>query len=120
MKTTYEAKATLKTSEEDVYETGCKLDTSNMFRVDLCHKADSLEDLLEIVKQFHMVGEEDLLLDSCDEEGRLDVQVLEDAQGCTACRTEIQDWEQGLIRLWLAQYFYEVEKVTREVVQLSC
>lgn len=119
MKTTYETGKALKFAEQDVFNEGCLPNTGSSYEVDLTFEADTLAELLEKIKDFYDVGTDDLSLDSCDEEGRLDIQVMETEDGGKASEREFALWEQGQTKLYLACYTYQVDKVTREPVKLS-
>jgi len=119
MKTvTYETSTALKTAEVDNYQEGCDPDTMVCFDVDVTFKADTLALLLHKIKEYYNVKHEGLLLNSCEELGRLDIQRLETAESFEPSDSQLKQWKQGNVELWLAAYSYQINKVTREAVQL--
>ena len=113
----YEVNGWATHGEVDVYEEGCTPGT------DICNtgsdrfKADSIEGLIEALMEF--AGTEDpgaVLRDSCDEEGRVDIQVYETATG-PASDHDVDEWKAGHITLWLVIYVFHVEEVERKTVR---
>lgn len=79
----------------------------------------TVDEVLSKVAENHGVSVESLLLDSCEETGRLDVQVLEDADGIPASPAEILRWQADLLTLYHVTYFYSVDTVTTTPLKLS-
>lgn len=81
--------------------------------------SDSLQGLLDKVAEEHGVSVTYLLLDSCEELGRLDVQVIEDEEGNVAPIQERARTEQSPFKTYLSTYFYKVDLVITAPVRLS-
>lgn len=114
-----EVNGCLKIWEEDVYAHGCTGNGSSAW-IDMKWKAETLADLVEHLNAF--VGNDDpssVLYDACEEEGRLDIQVMETDDGCAASSADIEAWKQGKRRLWLCDYSFTVERVERQSVNLT-
>lgn len=114
----YEVNGWIKYTEEDNFEKGCigktqQADGNDQF------SSDTVQGVIDLVSGF--VGNNDkesILLNSCDEVGRLDIQVTEDENGMPAIPAQIEDWKIGQCRLWLACYSFQVQEVERKDVDL--
>jgi hypothetical protein len=102
-----------KFAEIDDYENGCLPETAINFRIDVKFKADTVDDLLEDIKNYFGVDDDAIELNSCDEIGRIDIATLENADGYNANESEIELWKQGKIELWACTYTYYVDEVKR-------
>jgi len=118
MKTTYETRSALKFAEEDIYKEGCIPETATSFEVDVKFSSDSVAGVLDKIKKCYDVLDNDIILNSCDEEGRIDVCILEDGNSYKATPADIKEWKKGKKVLYSAIYSYQIEKVTRESVIL--
>ena len=112
----FEANGWRTIGEVDVHEEGCTPGT------DICNtgsdrfKADSIEGLISKLMEFAGAGDAGAVLrDSCDEEGRVDIQVYETATG-PASDHDVDEWKAGRITLWLVTYTFQVEEVERKTV----
>ena len=120
MKTAYETTGWFKDANEDIYADGCRLEGGYACDGNDTFKADTVDDLIGQIMSF--VGCEDrdsVLLDSCEEPGRIDIQIMETDDGFLATESDLATWKQGRKRLWLVCYTFHVEKVTRETVSLT-
>lgn len=116
----YIARGTLKHTEEDVFSQGCLPETSQTEYIEIEFRADTLDELLsDIFAYSRASSKEDCLFDACGDPGRLDVQVYENDRAERATRKELEDWKQGHVRLWLADYIFQIESVTSELVNLT-
>lgn len=116
---TYECNGWFKFAEEDNFEHGCDPDTAFSFAGDEIFKGETIEDLLKKVRDFVGVGEaHELELDSCETDGRVDIQVLETKDAYEATTSEIEAWKRGEIKLWAACYSFEIYEVERRTVNL--
>ena len=119
-RTTYEATGWLKLAEEDVFETGCEKGSSATSGDDRFIG----KDIKEVVAKCAgfcpgNAREGDLMRDSCDEDGRLDIQVMEDADGNGASKHQKEQWRQGKCRLWLCTYVFKIERVERKPIKMA-
>ena len=108
--TIYRINSFWKTSEEDVY---CESILDHTMRESECGismQANSTDDLIERVRQFFGVDSDALVLDSCEEQGRIDVSTLENSDGYQAAAREIELWKKGEYRLWTCTYTAYVQK----------
>lgn len=112
----YLATGWFKYTEEDVFATGCIVKSS----IDGGHDTFTGATVDELIAQCaKFAGTDDLsncLLDSCDEAGRLDVQVYENASGSPASAKELADWKEGKERLWLATYTFQLLQCSKVVL----
>ena len=118
MKTTYETSGWMKLAEEDSYEHGCTGKPIYNSGTD-DFSAGTIPELLKKIQRFFCVEDNGVLLDSCEEDGRLDLQCMENDDGCIPCESEKQQWKEGKLRLWAVTYTVTVERVARETVALS-
>lgn len=111
----------LKIAEVDIFAEGCQPDTSQMYGVDVDFKAETQAELIGKVCDFLDIedNKENYLLNSCDEQGRIDFQLLEDGEGVSASKEEIRRWKKGACQLWAVTYSAQVEKVEREAFALA-
>jgi hypothetical protein len=116
--TTYETGIGLKHVEQDIFNDGCQPDTAITFEANEAFVANSIEVLINEIKTQFDVTDESLLLDSCEEKGRIDVQTLETDDGIKASDRDIDSWKKGEKRLWMCTYSYNVQKVTRETISI--
>ena len=114
----YEINGWTKFAEEDNFDKGCIPDAQHNDGQDqFC--ADSVQGVIDKASDF--VGNDDkenILLNSCDEIGRLDIQVMEDDDGTAASKAQVESWKKGECRLWLACYTFHVQEVERKAVNL--
>ena len=83
-------------------------------------KADTVESLVKQLKAFTGCDDDqNLLLNSCDTLGRLDIQTMEDANGMVASESDIEAFKKSEKRLWLCCYTFNIELVQSAVVDLS-
>lgn len=115
----YETKGCLKFWEEDRYSEGCVPNSGSCCWIDYPMQADTLGELLEKINCFTSNSDEDaILLDACEEEGRVDIQVLETEESYPPSPAQLQAWKEGKLKLWLCDYSFQIEKVSREKVSL--
>lgn len=120
MKTAYQANGWIKHTEEDTWENGCLSASGNLFSGNDVFKADTVEALVKQLKAFTGCDDDqNLLLNSCDTLGRLDIQTMEDANGTVASEADIEAFKKSEKRLWLCCYTFNIELVQSAVVDLS-
>lgn len=116
----YEANGWLKIAEKDNYNDGCNTDSSihNEGGDRFC--AGTLKDLISQLMQFAGTDDyESVLLDSCGEDGRVDIQIMENDEGMTPSKSEMEQFKVGKRDLWLSGYIFHVEVVDRKTIPLS-
>ena len=118
--TKYEINGWFKFAEQDHWEEGCDPETGFSYQGDDRYRSATIEDLLKQIRDFVGVPDDyEIELDSCDEDGRVDIQVLETADGYTAEDWQIDEWKLNERPLWSATYSFMIERVTREPVRLT-
>lgn len=116
----FEANGWVKFVEEDTYANGCVGKPQCVSDRQMRFSGHTLDDLISALMEFTGVETRDaLLLDACDEEGRLDIQVYETEEGYPALKRDIEKWKEGERRLWLAEYSFKIERVERHLVRLA-
>lgn len=113
----YESGKAFKHTEVNDYEQGCLPDTSSCWDVDIKFSANTKEELIEQIKNYYDVTNEDIMLNSCDEPGRIDIQILEDENSFKATEHDKELWKQGKKKLWLSTYTYYARMVTTERIK---
>lgn len=107
-----------KIAEEDNWEEGCRLEYTSYSGTER-FTAKTQDDLIQKLMGF--VGTDDretVLVNSCEELGRIDIQVYEDSEGCPATEFKMEQFKKGNFRIWIATYIFHVEEVERNVAQL--
>lgn len=119
MKTQFEVNGWFKSTEEDHYKDGCLLNTGASFSGTERWIANTIPELIKKLRDFVGVPDEyEIELDSCGEEGRVDISVLETADSYTASKCQIEQWKAGDFRLWYSCYSFHIEEVTHKTVSL--
>ena len=86
-------------------------------------KADSFPELLDNLKrEFKATSDDDFLLNSCDELGRLDLQVYQrEAFNCAnVSEASMKAWKAGTMDLYLTCYTFQVSFVVTEIDLTTC
>ena len=102
----------LKTWEEDTFENGYIPNTGGLTEINARHiQANTVTELIQMINDFAENNDPDALtLGACAEPDRIDVQVMETEDGVSASDADLDAWQRGERRLWLACYsFYVVE-----------
>lgn len=116
---TYETGRGLKFTEQDIYETGCQPETGYTTTVDIDFKGNSAKEVIDKIKDFFNVDDNAIELDACDENGRIDVSVMETDESNQASSRDIEAWKRGGKRLWSSSYTFYVQEVIRTNVKLT-
>ena len=97
-----------KFSEEDSYKDGCLPESASNSIIDVTFTNNTLAGLLEELKNF--TGCDDILLNSCDEIGRVDLQGYETLEGYKATDNEYEAWKNAKKKLFHTTYTAYVYK----------
>ena len=119
MKTYYQASGWVKFYEEDIYEEGCIPHTGGLIDGREIFKADTLDGLINDLLSFTDGDREGLELDACEDVGRVDISIMENADGCRATKREIESWKQADIQLWDCIYSFRIEQINATPVKLE-
>ena len=115
----YEVIGWHKFGERDYYETGCDPDEHIHFSGSDRWSADDLGNLLSKLRSFVGVNDDyEIELDACDEDGRVDISVMETGDSYSANERQIEAWKKGELALWYSTYTFYVHKVERKGVRL--
>ena len=115
----YCADGWIKWSEENSWGDGCIHGTDGEGSGSDQFRGKTVTELIGRCMEF--VGTADpneVLLDSCGEVGRLDIQVFEDLAGTVASDAQFELWRQGKLRMWLSTYTFSVVRRTDSPVVL--
>ena len=99
-------------SEVDKYDDGCDPDSTQMREDDSRFVGANDEEILEKIREYLGVEKDAILLNSCGENGRIDIQRMEDSEGCQPNKTQIQSWKKGRTVLYNVLYSTHVEQVS--------
>ena len=117
-KVKYETGYGTRYTEENIYSDGCVPNSGSVDTIRQTFKGNTLKELLKFILEYHDVDINQVELDACEEQGRIDISVLETDRGYKAMPEVIESWKLGYTRLWSAIYTYTIKKVTREDVSL--
>lgn len=112
MNITYEIDDFFGIATEDNFENG-EIGKGQLKDYKIVLSASTIEGLLVKVAQEFDTAPEHLLLDSCDEDGRIDIQVHETAEGWIVNQVDplYKKWVKGQARLWSVTYSGTLRKV---------
>lgn len=118
MKTVYRIGGYMALAEKDNWKEGCygPHKSEIVLPRDWTIEAPTFPKLLEKLNLEFGGDREAFLLDSCEELGRLDLQVMQLNCFNTSKPTSktMEKWKKGFIDLWLVDYIFHVEKVESE------
>lgn len=103
--------------ELDDYENGCDPDTATTYEVTIDFWDRTIDGLIKQIKEHFSVSDDHIILDACDEDGRIDIQIMEDYFGNAATQNDILFWKQNKRTLYLATYTTYVEKY--EIIKIG-
>jgi len=98
--------------EVDDYKEGCLPETMQNFEINYVISGKTKEEVIKQVMNFLNVERDAIELNACEENGRIDIQTLEDADGCKASNGEIERWKRGELTLYAGYYvgYLTIEK----------
>jgi len=109
----YKIKGIHKLSELDDYEKGCTGEYQN-FHIDIELSAGSMNELADKFKEFCCADEAEK--NACDEPGRIDCQILENAEGYPLSKWEWERFKAGEIQAWAVTYTGYAKLITETEV----
>jgi len=101
-----------KRMELDNYENGCDPSLTNSSFVDVSFEAQTIQEVLDKVYAFFNVTQRNITLNSCDEEGRIDISLQENDEAIAPSEQELKHWKEGKYSLYYSTYTGTLEKVT--------
>jgi len=107
-----EAKGWIKFSEEDIFSDGC-VGKCQLYTGDLNFSAETEEEFINTLTSFVGADKSSVELNACDEPGRIDISLLENADGFAASKRQIESWKLGHERLWYCTYSFKTCHVER-------
>lgn len=115
----FEVDGWYRVTEEDSFEEGCLPETASHNSGNERFVGETQNELIDKLMEFVGAKEDEtVLVNSCDDRGRIDICVMEDADGSTATEREIERWKNGEIKLYYSTYTFQVEFVKRETAIL--
>lgn len=122
MKTYYQIKTLGKFAEEDNWQEGCAPNTTRAWEVPQEFNGPTPEDVIAQVAKFVgcAIGGKDngVERNACDEPGRVDFAVTENADGAPMSKREVEAWKEGRCKAWYCVYTGYMKKITEEVAKL--
>lgn len=120
MKSQFEVRGWIKFGEVDNYKEGCDYKTGFHHHGTDYFKGNTIQEIIEECQNFVSSDNvNDLMLDSCDDIGRLDISLLENEEGYKASKREIELWKENKVTLYNVIYTFQIELVQRENVSLT-
>lgn len=116
---TYETNGALKTVELDNWERGCQLEGAQSYFVNWKIEAETLAEIKQKIMDFVGCDMDGIVIDACEEAGRIDAQVTENADGYIASESELASWKRGELELYAVTYSFLFEQVTRSPANFS-
>lgn len=117
----YKIDGLLKFSEEDSFEEGCLPDTSQMSEVDILWTGSTPQDVINQVMEFLGVNKDSVELNACEDIGRVDFAIIENADGYSLYDFPIQveKWKAGKQKAYYCVYTGQVVEYTESPVNLE-
>jgi hypothetical protein len=113
----WEVRGWMKYAALDDYENGESIDSEDG-QITSGSEFFSDPDLAHLVSSLMaFAGVDDpsaVILNSCGEAGRIDIQSMETEDGVPAVLHELESWKRGELRLWSVTYSFYAEWVTHE------
>lgn len=120
MKQYYEVKGWSKFGEEDVYKEGCIPSTSFGDSGNDTFTGQTIKACIKECQDFcGSDSKDDLLLDACDEQGKLDISIMENEEGYPASEHEIKLWKKQKIKLFNCIYSFKIRLITTQEISLT-
>lgn len=107
----YQINGLLKLAEVDNYEEGCDPKSTQMIEVDLTFTDSTVEGVIRKCAEFLGVDNDGIEKNACDEDGRVDFQLMETEESYQPSKSQIEQWKRGTLRLWAVTYTGMVERV---------
>ena len=119
-KTYFKIDSVLKFVEEDSYEEGCLPNTAQSHLIDVEFKGENPESVIQQFCDFLGVKNtpESVDKNACDENGRVDIALMENSEGYEATPSQVENWKEGNFKLFYSVYSGVVTKITEEEVTL--
>ena len=108
----FQAKGLLKFAEEDVWDDGCQPETATNYNVDMTFTAKTAREVIDEIADYLGCTSEDYEKNACDEPGRVDFAVTEDAEGSKLSPAKWELFKKGKIKAWYVVYTAYIEKLT--------
>ncbi len=111
----YQISGWTKFGEEDIFATGCQPDTTAFESVGRdVFRGNTKEESIKAFADFCGVDDDDAIQKNADDEmGRIDISVMETADGMSVSKSDIESWQGGKMRLWNCTYTGYLEQVER-------
>ena len=108
----------LKFSELDTYADGCQPQSGSTCIFDLHVKAATVGELIGKLCGMFDVEADAIEINACCEDGRIDVQKMENSNGDTPSTLELAAWKAERVDLYAVTYSGIVETVARSINKL--
>ena len=99
--------------ELDNYRNGCNGEC-NSHSGDYEFESETIGGLIEQLKNF--TGHDDVLINACDEDGRIDIQGMEDRNNMVASDCQLEAWRSGSMDLYSVCYTFQVYKAEKYLI----
>lgn len=111
--THYQITHFLKLAEKDDFNFGCDPKTVQSTIIELQFDSNCLADLISNAAKFlGVTDKKNILLNACEDAGRIDFSVMETSEGGAATESDFEQWKNGQIELWAVTYTAHVKIVS--------
>lgn len=115
----------VKSLEEDSFEHGCDPTTGQEYPLPEMFYASkpTIKELMDELWKWIPFKRDDEAVeyDSCEEDGRIDIQGMEDADSNEPTERQMEEWKAGRLKLWAVTYHFwivQVERRTHAITRL--
>lgn len=110
---TYIIRGLSKNWEQDDWKNGCLPGTEGASDIDYTFEGSTPTDVMQQVCDFVGCEIDDVEVNACDEDGRVDFAVTEDDDGRAFDKDDFKAWKRGELTAWYCIYTGYVEKIQR-------
>ena len=118
MDTYYTSGKGIKFACEDNFENG-EIGKSQMSEFEEEFIGDTAEEVVQKLIDYFDTKRKYVDLNSCDENGRIDISILENADGYKSSLREEELWKKDRLKLWSVTYSFIIRKVEEKEVILK-
>lgn len=108
----FQANGLLKFSEQDLWNDGCQPDTAQSYEVSVNFTGKTAQEVIDQITDFTGCGKDGVEINACDEPGRVDFAVTEDADGSPLSKSQWAQFKKGQIKAWYTVYSAYIEQTT--------
>jgi hypothetical protein len=108
----FQSNGLLKFTEQDIWSDGCQPDTATSYMIDYRFTGKTADEVIQKIAEFTNSGKDGIERNACDEPGRVDFCVTENADGNPLSKMEWAQFKKGKIKAYYAVYTAYIEQTT--------